>query len=500
MVYYVTCSRCPAKVNYDAGTFVFFQHRGDHIYMKKNISIGMALIPILGLIGSAVASIFIWDASMHIPLLIGVAAAAIVAVMSGWSWTEIEKMMVSGVARALPAVFILLIIGIIVGTWIASGVIPTMIYYGLSLIHPSLFVPMVALVTGIVSITLGSSFTSIATIGLAFMVIGEGLGFSGGLVAGAVISGAFFGDKLSPLSDTTNIAPAMADTDLFSHIKHMLWDTIPAFLIAIIMYWVVGLFFVPKSTVNTNTIDLITDGLQDIFVIHPLLLLMPVLVIFLMMKRLPAIPTLIGVSFLGGVLAVIVQGISVSEVVQIMTNGFSVTSDIDALDSLLNSGGLMSMLSTVAILIIATALGGILETTGAFDALTAKIMDKVRTTGSLISSTILSTFVIAFASGEQFLSIILPARTFTKKYKEMGIDTKNLSRSVEAAGTVGINLVPWGITAVFAMNILGPSPGEFIPFSFFVFLVPLINIIFGFTGWTITKKQYPETKEIYRRD
>ncbi|MEK3888307.1 Na+/H+ antiporter NhaC [Bacillus sp. FSL K6-3431] len=466
--------------------------------MKKEISIGIALIPILGLIGSAIASIFIWNAGMHIPLLIGVIAAAIVAVICGWSWIDVEKMMVNGVARALPAVFILFIIGIIVGTWIASGVIPTMIYYGLSIIHPAFFVPIVALVTGIVSITLGSSFISIATIGIAFMVIGDGLGFSAGLVAGAVISGAYFGDKLSPLSDTTNIAPVMADTDLFSHIKHMLWDTIPAFVIAIIMYWGVGSFVASNNTVNTDAIDIIKTGLQDLFIIHPLLLLMPLFTIFLMIKRIPAIPALISVGFLGGIIAIIVQGISVSEVIQTMTSGFSVSTGVDAVDSLLNRGGLMSMLGTVAILIIATAFGGILEETGVFVTLTGKIMDKVRSTGSLISSTILSTFVIAFASGEQFLSIILPARTFTEKYKEMGIDTKNLSRSVEAAGTVGINLVPWGVTAVFATNMLGASPGEFIPFSFFVFLVPLLNVIFGFTGWTIAKKEYDETKEIYR--
>lgn len=462
--------------------------------MKKELSIGLAIIPILALIGSATASIFIWKAGMHMPLLIGVLAAAIVAVISGWSWFDVEKMMVNGVARALPAVFILLIIGIIVGSWIASGVIPTMIYYGLSIIKPSLFVPLVALVTGIVSITLGSSFTSIATVGLAFMVIGEGLGFSSGLVAGAVISGAYFGDKLSPLSDTTNIAPVMADTDLFSHIKHMLWDTIPAFLIAIILYWIVGSHVASNNTVNTDTIDVIKNGLHSVFVIHPLLLLLPLLTILLMIKRIPAIPTLMGVGLLGGVVAVIVQGISVSSIVQIMTKGFSVETGVAAVDSLLNHGGLTSMLGTVALLIIATAYGGILEETGAFDVLTRKIMDKVRSTGMLISSTIVSTFVIAFASGAQFLAIILPARTFATKYKEMGIDTKNLSRSVEAAGTVGINLVPWGVPAVFAMGILGASPGEFIPYSFFVILVPLINVLFGFTGWTITKKKYDEIK------
>ncbi|MED4203916.1 Na+/H+ antiporter NhaC [Neobacillus mesonae] len=462
--------------------------------MKKEMSIGMSLIPIVALIGAAALSIFVWKAGMHVPLMVGVIAAAIISIISGWSWDEVQRMMVKGVERALPAVFILLIIGMIVGTWIASGVIPTMIYYGLAIITPALFVPIVALVTGIVSITLGSSFTSIATIGLAFMVIGEGLGFSPGLVAGAVISGAYFGDKLSPLSDTTNIAPAMAETDLFSHVKHMLWDTIPAFLISIALYWVVSSSASANGGTDNKAIEAIKTGLNDVFVIHPLLLLMPVLTIILMIKKTPAIPALMGVSILGGVLAVLVQGTSVTSIVQIMTSGFHVESGVKALDSLLNRGGLMSMLGTIGLLILATALGGILEETGSFEVLTKKMMSKVHSTGTLISSTILSTFVVAFASGAQFLAIILPARTFVKTYKDMGIDTKNLSRCVEAAGTVGINLVPWGVPAVFAAGILGVSPGEFIPYAFFAFLVPLMNIIFGFTGWTITKKNY-QTEE-----
>lgn len=461
--------------------------------MKKELSLGMAIIPIFVLIAAAASSIFIWKAGMHIPLMIGVLAAAVIAILCGWKWQEVENMMVKGVARALPAVFILLIIGIIVGTWIASGVIPTMIYYGLSIIEPSLFVPLVALITGIVSITLGSSFTSIATIGIAFMAIGEGLGFAPGLVAGAVISGAYLGDKLSPLSDTTNIAPAMVDTDLFSHIKHMLWDTIPAFVIAIILYWFVGNAGGAGNAVDTDGINLIKTGLKSVFVIHPLLLLMPIFTIILMMKRVPAIPALTIVGLLGAVLAVLVQGASVSSIVQVMTSGFTVESDVAAVDKLLNSGGLMSMLGTIGLLILATALGGILEETGSFEALTRKMMTRVRSTGTLISTTIFSTFVVAFASGAQFLAIILPARTFAKTYKEMGIDTKNLSRCVEAAGTVGINLVPWSVPIVFAGSVLGVSPGELIPYIFFAFLVPLINLIFGFTGWTITKKNYPET-------
>lgn len=458
--------------------------------MKRQVSMGLALLPILALMAAGAASISIWKAGMFIPLMIGIIVTVIVGVISGYKWDELQDMMVNGVSKAMPAVFILLVIGMIVGTWISSGVIPTMIYYGLSFIHPSFFVPAVAVVTGIVAITLGSSFTSIATIGLAFMVIGEGMGFSPGLIAGAVISGAFFGDKLSPLSDTTNIAPAMADTYLFSHVRHMLWDTIPAFIIAVALYALVGTRTV-EGSIDTANIDMILTGIQNSFIIHPLLLLLPVLTIFLMIKKLPALPTLLFVGIIGGIISIIVQGDSISSMVNTMTNGFHTESGVKAVDSLLNRGGLVSMLNTIGLLTIATALGGLLEGTCIFQALVRPVVSRIKTSSSLIATTIASTFLVAFASGAQFLAIILPTRTFVQTYKDMNIDTKNLSRCVEAAGTVGITLVPWGVPAVFAANMLGVSTEQFIPYIFFAFLVPLINILYGITGWTIVKKEYP---------
>ncbi|MEW9108118.1 MAG: Na+/H+ antiporter NhaC [Cytobacillus gottheilii] len=465
--------------------------------MKENLTMWKSIIPLLGLIIAAACSIFIWDAGMNFPLIIGVILASVLAVSCGWNWNQVQQMMVNGVTRALPAVFILLVIGTIIGSWIASGVIPTMIYYGISLINPTWFVPVVALITGIVSITLGTSFTSIATVGLAFMAIGEGLGFPPALVAGAVISGAYLGDKLSPLSDTTNVAAALVDTDLFSHIKHMLWDTIPAFLISLILFGVLGSLESANSTsMGSETIDTIMSGLENAFVIHPLLLLLPIITIVLMLKRVPALPALMGVGLLGAVIAVVVQGTSVSSIVQFMTSGFKITTGIGEIDSLLNRGGLSSMLGTVGMLMIATALGGILEETGTFEVLTGKMMKKVKSAGALISSTLLSTFIVALASGAQFLAIILPARTFVQKYKDMNIDTKNLSRTVESMGTVGINLMPWSVPAVFASGVLGVSAWEFIPYAFFIYLVPLVNLLFGFTGWTIARKDYTKEEEL----
>ncbi|MDA3130269.1 Na+/H+ antiporter NhaC [Aliibacillus thermotolerans] len=458
--------------------------------MKNRPSFWKALIPLLGLIITALCSIFLWDAGMIVPLIVGVILAAIVAISCGWSWMEVQQMMVNGVSRVLPAIFILLTIGVVIGSWIANGTIPTMIYYGMLIIDPAWFLPVVPLVTGIISVTLGTSFTSIATVGIAFMAIGDGLGFSPAIVAGAVITGAFFGDKLSPLSDTTNIAAAVVEIDLFTHVRHMLWDTIPAFVLSIMIYWIIGYSEITSAGFDEEAMNIMMTGLKEAFVIHPLLLLLPIFVIVLILRNVAALPALIVISVAGAVLAVIVQGTSVGAIVQFLTDGFAIDTGVEAIDSLLNRGGLTSMLGTIVILTIATAFGGILEETGAFEALTRKMMEKVKTTASLISSTILSTLVVALASGEQYLSNILPGRTFIKKYKNMNIDTKNLSRATESIGTVGINLIPWSVPAVFAASIFELHPWEYLPYAFFVFLVPIINLLFGFTGWTIVRKDY----------
>lgn len=453
----------------------------------------LALIPLIILIGAAAMSIFYWDAGMFIPLISGIAAACIVGKIIGYQWDDLQNALSNGVSKALPAVFILFIIGTIIGTWILSGVIPTLIYYGLAIVNPAFFVPLVCLVTGVVSLILGSSFTSIATVGLAFIAIGQGMDFPLPLVAGAVISGAFFGDKLSPLSDTTNVAPAMVGENLFAHVRHMLWDTIPAFVLSILLYWMIGLNYV-STAASLEKIGEIMQGLEAQFVIHPLLFVVPIFTLFLMLKQYPAIPSLMLIAVLGGVTAMLVQGSNLTEVVQAMTSGYVSESGIEEIDSLLSNGGINSMLNTIGLIIIATALGGVLEATGVFKTIVSTIVARIRSVGSLILSTILSTFIIAFASGAQFLAVILPARGFLETYKKFGLSPLNLSRSVEAAGTVGINLVPWGVPAVFAASVLGVPAIEFIPFIFFAFLVPLINIIFGYTGFSI--KRIPATSSL----
>lgn len=461
---------------------------------KKKLSLFLACLPILVVIFMGLMSVLKWKAGMHTPLLASIITAALIGKYLGFSWGEMEKGLVDGVARALPALFILLIVGTIIGSWIAGGIIPTLIYYGLKILAPSIFVPAAALVTAIVSLATGTSFTSLATVGLALMATGLGMGFPAPLVAGAVISGAYFGDKLSPLSDTTNLAPAMVGCTLFEHVGHMLWDTIPAFLVSLVLYYFVGIKYVSTSMTQPEELQAIFTGLEGAFNINLLLLLIPVITIVLAVKKVPAIPALITVSVLGGLCAIFVQGMNFGTILNVITSGFKSQTGVGMVDSLLSRGGITSMGGTIILLTFATALGGILETVGSLQYLLDSIMKKVKSDGQLMLATLFSGLAIGFATGAQLLAIIVPARMFAPAYKERNLHPKNLSRAAEAVGTVGINLVPWSVPAIFAHNILGVEPTQFIPYVFFAYLVILANAIYGYTGITITKLNENENK------
>lgn len=457
------------------------------MHTRKRPHFLIAILPLLTLVGMAFMSTTYWGIGMLVPIIAGIAVAAVIGKALGYTWHELEQSLSEGVGKALPAVFILILIGMIIGTWITGGIIPTLIYYGLSIISPSIFLPLACVITALISLVLGSSFTSIATIGLAFMAIGEGMGMPLPIVAGAIISGAFFGDKLSPLSDTTNVAPAMVGENLFDHIRHMLWDTVPALVISAILFWLIGLNYAEESATVSSGQDEILSGLENQFFIHPLLLIVVVLALVLIVMRMPAIPALFLIALMGGVTALLTQGSSLEEILQATASGYTSDTGQGAIDSLLSKGGITAMFETVGLVIVATALGGILDTTRIFAVLVDSLVRRIKRAGSLIATTILSTFLVGFSSGAQFLAIILPARGFLEAYKQMNLSPLNLSRAVEAAGTVGINLVPWGVPAVFASGVFGLEPMEFIPWILFAFIVPLLNIVYGYTGFSVKR-------------
>ncbi len=325
----------------------------------RKLNLFLALLPLLVIIVFGLLSVIKWKGGMNIPIISGIITTGLIGIYLGFSWDELQQGLIKGVSRALTPLFIIMIIGIIIGAWIQGGIIPSLIYYSLKVISPKIFVPAAALVTAIIATATGTSFTSIATVGLALMATGLGMGFPAPLLAGAIISGAYFGDSLSPLSDTTNLSSAMSNCTLFELVGHLAKSGVPSLLLSLIIYFFLGLKHTTQEGMNISTITEILQGLNNSFVISPWLLLIPVITIIFSIKKFPAIPSLIFVALMGGLAAIIIQGADIGSVVRTMTNGFTSNTGVKMVDSLLTRGGINSMGGTIILLTLAVALGGI---------------------------------------------------------------------------------------------------------------------------------------------
>ncbi|GAB6085635.1 Na+/H+ antiporter NhaC [Alkaliphilus crotonatoxidans] len=452
---------------------------------KKDPTLFHALIPIFILMITLSVGILVFGADPHIPLIFATVVASIVAVfMLGYSWNELEEGIIDTIKMAMQAVLILMVIGSIIGTWILSGTVPTMIYYGLQILSPGIFLVATTIICCIVSLSTGSSWTTAGTVGIALLGIGYGLDMPAGLVAGAIVSGAYFGDKMSPLSDTTNLAPAMAGASLFDHIRHMIYTTAPALIISLILYGIIGIRYA-KATLDTSQIDGILLTLAENFTISPLLLIPPIVVIILVVLKIPALPGLIAGVFLGGGFAALFQGASLGDIIGAAHYGFSIETSNGVVNELLNGGGLDNMMWTVSLIIIALSFGGVMERTGMLHAVAESILNFAQSTGSLIFATVITCIVVNLLTGEQYLAIVVPGRMYKDVYAERGIHPKVLSRALEGSGTVTSALIPWNTCGAFMATTLGVSPVVYLPYAFFNLLVPIINVIYGFLGITI---------------
>lgn len=452
----------------------------------NKISFGKAMIPILFLIVALISTLQFFGGDPHIPIIASAAVAAIVAIASGQSWKDLEQGMVETISMSLQAILILAIIGMIIGTWILAGVVPTMIYYGLKIISPSIFLVATCLICCIVSLATGSSWTTAGTVGIALIGVGQGLGIPLPMVAGAIISGAYFGDKMSPLSDTTNLAPAMAGSNLFDHIRHMVYTTGPSLTIALILYGILGIKYAGNS-LDTSSINSILTALSDQFTISPFLLLPPILVIVMVVMKVPAIPGLIGGTVLGGLFAWIFQGAGMSAIIESAHYGFVSETGIEAVDNLLSRGGLDSMMWTISLILCAMCFGGVMEKSGMLHALAAKILTFANSTGSLVLATILTCIATNLVAGDQYLSIVIPGRMYKGMYDELGLHPKNLSRALEDSGTLTSPFIPWNTCGAFMHTTLGVHPFAYAPYAFLNLLNPLVSIFYGFTGITMEK-------------
>ncbi|MCU0644928.1 MAG: Na+/H+ antiporter NhaC [bacterium] len=451
-----------------------------------------SLIPVLLLMFFLGFAILKFGSSPHIPLIAGTAVAAIMALRLGYSWNELEDGLVQGITLALKACIILMIIGILIGTWILGGIVPTMIYWGLKVLSPSIFLVATCFICSLVSLSTGSSWSTAGTVGIALIGVGKGLGVPLPMVAGAIVSGAYFGDKMSPLSDTTNLAPAMAGTDLFTHVRHMIYTTGPSWTIAMIIYAILGLRYA-GAEMQVENVETIITTLRANFSLSPILLIPPCLVILMVVKKIPAIPALLGGSLIGGLCAVIFQKSALADVVNVSFSGFVSKTGFVMVDDLLSRGGMESMLYTVSLIMCALSFGGIMEKSRMLECIASSILKAAKSTGSLVLATITTCITMNIIAPDQYLSIVVPGRMYKSAFDKRGLHPKNLSRCLEDAGTLSSPLIPWNTCGAFMFATLGVHPFSFVFFAFLNLINPLISIFYGYTGITMHKIEKPNS-------
>jgi NhaC family Na+:H+ antiporter len=453
---------------------------------KKEAGVWLALIPVIFLVSALFITIVILGQSAHIPLILAAAVAAAVASRLGYAWKEIQEGMVQGINLAMGAILILMVVGTLIGTWISGGIVPAMIFYGLKALSPGIFLGATMVICSVVSLGTGSSWSTAGTVGVALIGVGQGLGIPVSMVAGAIISGAYFGDKMSPLSDTTNLAPAVAGTDLFSHIRHMVYTVVPAYVIALALYGFLGMRFSGRVMESQN-IEIIMSTMKEHFFIHPVLLLPPLLVIAMVILKVPPLPALLGGTLLGGVFALVAQSRSLGDVLTAAHAGHVSETGVAMVDELLTRGGLLSMMETVALIICALSFGGIMERAGMLQVLAGSLLRFVKSTGALVTTTVFSCIGMNIIAADQYIAIVVPGRMFKNAFDAKGLHPKNLSRVLENSGTMTSPLIPWNSCGAFMGATLGVNPLVYLPYAFLNLLVPAISIFYGYTGITMEK-------------
>ena len=471
---------------------------------KPTITLWEALLPvvILVLLLSFNVTVYGDDAlggSNQFILLIGAAVAAIVGFRNRVTYDQMIEAIGSNLKSTTGAILILLFVGALAGTWLLSGIIPAMIYYGLQILHPSIFLPACIVICAIISIATGSSWTTSATVGIALIGIGRALEIPVGMVAGAVISGAYFGDKLSPLSDTTNLAPAMAGSDLFTHIRYMTHTTVPSIIITLIVFLILGFF---QNTSGAADTDILLTSIKESFTINLGLFLVPVLVIFLIIRKTPPLAALLAGTLLGGLFALIFQPdlvvkiagattLSVISAYQGVMNAIigdiSVTTSNELLNDLFSSGGMKGMLGTIWLIVCAMVFGGIMDAIGGLQRLSNALLSIAQSTFQLFASTAASCVVINLTASDQYLSIVLPGKMFNKAFADKNLAPENLSRTLEDAGTVTSVLIPWNTCGAYQSGVLGVGVGEYFIYAIFNWLSPIMTLIYAYFGIKIKK-------------
>jgi len=471
----------------------------------KGATLLQALTPIVFLTILLALNVIIYGADAtsgpnQIALLLGAGVAGIISWRLGFTWKKIEESIVKSISLAMGAILILLIIGSLSGTWLLSGIVPAMIYYGLKVLNPTLFLFAACIVCCIVSLATGSSWGTIATVGIALLGIGQTLGISIGLVAGSIISGAYFGDKMSPLSDTTNLAPAMAGVDLFTHIRYMMITTVPTLTITLLIFLIWGLSLEKKPLGSQDSEVL--RALENSFDLNPLLFIVPALVIFMIVKKVPAAPALLAGSLLGGLFAIIFQPQVINQVSGIddnyvkssflavmnaMSTGIAIESDNVMITELLKGKGMYGMLNTVWLIICAMIFGGVMESCGLLKRIADQIIKFAHSTGSLVASTAATCIFFNLTASDQYMAIAVPGRMYLPTYTKRGLKPEVLSRTLEDSGTVTSVLVPWNTCGATQASVLGVATMVYAPFCFFNIISPFMTVLVAYLNIKIRR-------------
>ena len=480
---------------------------------KKYPTLFQSLLPLVFLIFFLFLNVRFFNDTLsganQMALLLAAAIAGIIAGWIGISWRDIEKSIVHRIGSAMPSILILFLIGALAGTWMLSGVVPTLIYYGLKILNPRIFLFAAITISAVVSLSTGSSWSTIATIGIALMGIGKTLGIHDGLVAGAIISGAYFGDKMSPLSDTTNLAPAMAGTDIFTHIRYMAITTTPSMLIAMIIFLIIGFTF-HFPTNHTDIRDVMT-ALENTYRLSPILMIVPAFLIYIIIRKIPPVPSLLAGTLLGVIFALVFQPDLVREVagtagsfakmawiasMKAMFGPVEISTSNAVVDNLVSTRGMAGMMNTIWLIIAAMVFGGVMEAAGFLMRITQSVLKFVSSTTSLVASTAATCVFFNITASDQYISIVVPGRMFAKTYRERGYKPELLSRTLEDAGTVTSVLIPWNTGGATQASVLGVPTLTYLPYCFFNIISPFMSVFIAAINFKIRRYTPAELKSL----
>jgi NhaC family Na+:H+ antiporter len=449
---------------------------------KKQPSFAAAAVVCFGTLLILAGGILIFGIGVHVLLILALMLTGAVSYSYGYSSAEMIDGMKSSLSRATPAMIIFILIGTIIGSWIHAGTVPALIYYGLEFINAQYFLPMGLIICSMTSLATGTSWGTIGTVGIALMGIGMGLGISPPLIAGMIISGAYFGDKLSPISDTTNLSAASAETNLYDHIVAMLYTTVPAYVICLIIYTALGYGFTAEANINLAQVTQIQSILDEKFNLN-LIVLLPMLALLVMMLiKINAIPAMLLTTFLATLISLIFQNSSLTEALTAINDGYTQESGIKIVDDILLRGGVQSMMWTFSMVYLALCLGGVLEKAGYLTVLVEKIVTRIRSAANLVTLVISTTFLSNVATSSNYMSIILNGSIYRKVFEEAGLKRRMLSRLLEEGGTQTAALIPWNAAAAFAAGTLGVSTLSYLPYTFLNYLNPLLSILLAYLG------------------